>query len=84
MVELIGATIGTLLGTVLVCAVVLWPLFIVLLLVRFSRDMRRIASSLERMEERQLITLASTPPPATLAPLEVLSGRAVVNSMFGR
>jgi hypothetical protein len=61
-----------------------WPFLVVWLIYRFTHDLRRIASALERMEQRQIVELASAPHQIPPPPLEILGGRPVANSMFGR
>src|SRR5882762_9553854 len=84
MTELLGGALGTLVAVTLLFLALLWPLLLVWLMYRFTHDLRRIASALERMEVRRVQAIEPTPLPIADAPLQILADRPVANSMFGR
>jgi hypothetical protein len=61
-----------------------WPFLVVWLLYRFTHDLRRIASAVERIDYR-LVSASPAAPPRIRedAPGEAVV-RPIVNSMFGR
>jgi hypothetical protein len=62
-----------------------WPFLIVWLLYRFTHDLRRIASALERIDYRLVSVSPAAAPPRIRedAPGDAVV-RPIVNSMFGR
>lgn len=84
MIEFFMSFIGLVLLTVAVAAGIIFPLWAISLAYRLLRSAQRIAASLERMEVRHVETIAPQPLPTSDLPLQVVAGRPVANSMFGR
>jgi hypothetical protein len=84
MIEFFMSFVGLVLLTITVTAGIIFPLWAISLAYRLVRSTQRIAASLERMEVRQVETITPPSLPTSDVPLQVVAGRPVVNSMFGR
>lgn len=84
MSELLSSALAPLIVAALLFVWLFWPIIVLWLIYRFTHDLRRIASALERMEHREVHALHPAPLPTSDSPLEIVAGRPVANSMFGR
>jgi hypothetical protein len=84
MIEFFMSFIGLVLLTVALAAGIIFPLWAIYLAYGLVRSAKRIASSLERMEARQVETITPAPLPTSDVPLQIVADRPVANSMFGR